>query len=202
MGGMVAQSVASRHPKLLRRLVLCATAPGDGRGTIPDPDALRQLGDPSGGGGVGLLFPPGKDAVAQAYMHEISAYPQFAPRAPADVVTLQFGASGTWLTGGEPSGRNPGRLRLPVLIGAGALDRALPVANQRHLARVLPNARLKVYADAAHAFFFQHRRDFVRRVQRFLAKPRPGGPSTRPRSRRARPRRPPRPQRPPAPAAR
>ncbi len=56
-----------------------------------------------------------------------------------------------------------------MLIGAGAHDRALPVANQRHLARVLPNARLKVYADAAHGFFIQHRRDFVRRVQRFLA---------------------------------
>jgi pimeloyl-ACP methyl ester carboxylesterase len=72
------------------------------------------------------------------------------------------------LTGNDPSGRHPGRLDLPVLIGAGALDRALPVANQRHLARVLPNARLKVYADAAHGSFFQHQRDFVRRVQRFL----------------------------------
>jgi pimeloyl-ACP methyl ester carboxylesterase len=170
MGGMIAQSLASRHPKLLRRLVLCATAPGDGRATLPDPDALRQLGDTSGVGGVGLLFPPGRDATAEAYVREIAAYPQFNPRAPADIIAQQFGASGTWLTGGEPSGHEPGRLELPVLIGAGALDRALPVANQRHLARVLPNARLKVYADAAHAFFFQHRRDFVRRVQRFLAR--------------------------------
>jgi dienelactone hydrolase len=40
------------------------------------------------------------------------------------------------------------------------------------VARVSPNARLKVYAAAAHGFFVQHRRDFLDRVQRFLGKPR------------------------------
>ena len=171
MGGMVAQSLAARHPKLLRRLVLCATAPGDGHGTIPDPDALREFSNPAGGAG-GLLFPPGQEAIAADYIRDIAAYPRFMPQAPSEVSSLQFGASGSWLAGQDPSGREPDRLELPVLIGAGELDRALPVANQRHLARVLPNARLKVYADAAHGFFFQHRRDFLRRVQRFLDKPR------------------------------
>ena len=106
------------------------------------------------------------------YIRDIAAYPDFMPRAPPDVSSLQFGASGTWLAGQDRSGRSPRRLKLPVLIGAGELDRALPVANQRYLARVIPNARLKVYADAAHGFFIQHRRDFLRRVQRFLGKPR------------------------------
>ena len=168
MGGMIAQSLARRHPRLLRRLVLCATAPGDGHGTIPDPSALRELSDTSPSAGMGLLFPPGQDAIAGDYIRGIVAYPNFMPRAPADVITLQFGASGTWLSGRDSSGLNPGRLKLPVLIGAGELDRALPVANKRHLARVIPNARLKVYADAAHGFFIQHRRDFLRRVLRFL----------------------------------
>jgi pimeloyl-ACP methyl ester carboxylesterase len=170
MGGMIAQSLAARHPKLVRRLVLCATAPGDGRGTIPDPEALRELSNPAGGGG--LLFPPDRDALMADYIREIAAYPDFMPQAPPDVSSLQFGASGTWLAGQDPSGRHPRRLKLPVLIGGGALDRALPVANQRHLARVIPNARLRIYADAAHGFFIQHRRDFLRRVQRFLGKPR------------------------------
>jgi pimeloyl-ACP methyl ester carboxylesterase len=135
MGGMIAQSLAARHPKLLRRLVLCATAPGDGRGTIPDPEALRKLSNPPGGGG--LLFPPGQDALMADYIREIAAYPDFMPQAPRDVSSLQFGAAGTWLAGQDPSGRHPRRLKLPVLIGGGALDRALPVANQRHLARVI-----------------------------------------------------------------
>ena len=170
MGGMIAQSLAARHPKLLRRLVLCATAPGDGHGTIPDPDALSELSNPAGGGG--LLFPPGEDATNADFIRDIATYPRFMPQAPADVSSLQFGAADSWLAGQDPSGRNPRRLELPVLIGAGELDRALPVANQRYLARVLPNARLKVYPAAAHGFFFQHRRDFLGRVQRFLGKPR------------------------------
>jgi pimeloyl-ACP methyl ester carboxylesterase len=170
MGGMIAQSLAARHPKLLRRLVLCATAPGDGHGTIPDPAALQELSNPTGGGG--LLFPPGQNALMGDYIRDIAAYPDFMPQAPPDVSSLQLGASGTWLAGQDRSGRSPRLLKLPVLIGGGELDRALPVANERYLARVIPNARLKIYADAAHGFFIQHRRDFLRRVQRFLGKPR------------------------------
>src|SRR3954464_8385731 len=43
MGGMIAQSVAVRHPKSIRRLILMATAPGDGKGAPPTPDALKAL---------------------------------------------------------------------------------------------------------------------------------------------------------------
>jgi pimeloyl-ACP methyl ester carboxylesterase len=168
MGGMIAQSLARRHPGRVRRLVLCATAPGDGRGTPPTPEGIRRLTDPNGLGALGLLFPPDRADLAQAYVRDITAYPRLTPQAPPNVRSLQLGASSAWLAGNDPSGRHLGRLRLPVLIGGGALDQALPVANQRHLARVLPNARLKLYPRAAHGFFFQHRRDFMRRIERFL----------------------------------
>jgi pimeloyl-ACP methyl ester carboxylesterase len=82
MGGMIAQSLAKRHPRLLRRLVLCATAPGDGHGTPPGPDAMRRLSDPSAVGAFGLLFPPGRDELGQGYLRDISAYPQLTPQAP------------------------------------------------------------------------------------------------------------------------
>jgi pimeloyl-ACP methyl ester carboxylesterase len=168
MGGMIAQSLARRHPGRVRRLVLCATAPGDGRGTAPTAEGIQRLTDSSGLGALGLLFPPRRAEHAQAYLRDITAYPRLSPQAPPHVRSLQLGASSAWLAGNDPSGRSPGRLRLPVLIGGGALDQVLPVQNQRHLARVLPNARLKVYARAAHGFFFQHRRDFTRRIERFL----------------------------------
>jgi pimeloyl-ACP methyl ester carboxylesterase len=44
------------------------------------------------------------------------------------------------------------------------------VANQRHLAEVIPNAKLVVYADAAHGFFIQYRARFARSVGRFLGR--------------------------------
>src|SRR3954447_20666549 len=43
MGGMIAQSLAVRHPRDVRRLILAATAPGDGVFTPPRPDAAAAL---------------------------------------------------------------------------------------------------------------------------------------------------------------
>jgi pimeloyl-ACP methyl ester carboxylesterase len=167
MGGMIAQSLAHQHPNRVRRMVLCATAPGDRRATPPAPDVITQLA--SGTANVfQLLFPPEQDSAAEAYARGIASYPSASPAAPPAVTRAQFGANATWLTGGDPTGRPLGRLRLPVLVGGGALDRLLPVANQRYLARALPNARLRIYRDAAHGFFIQDGRDFVRVVDRFL----------------------------------
>ena len=167
MGGMIAQSLARRHPRLVRRLVLCATAPGDGRATPPAADVITQLAAGTANA-FQLLFPPGQDSAGQAFIKAITSYPNPAPGAPPEVTRAQLAASATWLSGGDPSGRPLRRLRLPVLVGGGALDRLLPVANQRYLARALPNAGLRVYRDAAHGFLFQHRRAFLRQIQRFL----------------------------------
>ena len=167
MGGMIAQSLVRRHPKLVRRMVLCATAPGDGRATPPAPDVISQLATGTANP-FQLLFPPGHEPAGQAYARAIASYPSPSPGAPASITQAQFGATAGWLAGNDPSGRPLRRLRLPVLVGGGALDRLLPVPNQRYLARALPNARLRVYRDAAHGFFVQHRREFVQMVDRFL----------------------------------
>jgi pimeloyl-ACP methyl ester carboxylesterase len=175
MGGMIAQSLARRHPKRVRRLVLCATAPGDGRATPPAADVITELATGSANA-FQLLFPPGHDSAALAFAHAITSYPNPSPGAPAEVTRAQLAASATWLGGGDPSGRPLRRLRTPVLVAGGALDRLLPVANQRYIARVLPNARLRVYPDAAHGFLLQHQREFVRVVERFLRAKAPARP--------------------------
>jgi pimeloyl-ACP methyl ester carboxylesterase len=175
MGGMVAQSLARMHPNRVRRLVLCATAPGDGRATPPAADVLSQLA--SGTANVfDLLFPPGHEAASQAYARAITSYPNASPAAPPAVTQAQLGATATWLAGGEPSGRPLSRVRHPVLVGGGALDRLLPVANQRHLAGAMPNARLRVYRDAAHGFLFQHRPAFLQQIGQFLRSTAPARP--------------------------
>jgi pimeloyl-ACP methyl ester carboxylesterase len=167
MGGMIAQSLARQYPKLVRRMVLCATAPGDGRATPPAADVITQL--TTGTANVfQLLFPPGHESAAQAFSRAITSYPNASPAAPPEVTRAQLAASATWASGGDPSGRPLSRLRLPVLVGGGALDRLLPVANQRYLASAMPNARLRVYGDAAHGFLLQHQREFLRVVDRFL----------------------------------
>src|SRR4051812_24104788 len=107
MGGMIAQSLARTHPKLVRRLVLCATAPGDGKAVGPSADVLGQL---TGGSVVslfGLLFPPGQEAAGNAFAADLAKYPNVMPQAPAAVTSRQFGASATWLVGQDRTGRSP-----------------------------------------------------------------------------------------------
>jgi len=47
MGGMIAQSLAARHPKLLRRLVLCATAARRRPGDDPRPGRAERAQQPN-----------------------------------------------------------------------------------------------------------------------------------------------------------
>jgi pimeloyl-ACP methyl ester carboxylesterase len=170
MGGMIAQSLARQRPRRVRRLILCATAPGNGKATAPAPDVITDLANPqtSQESLFARLFPT-DPAAAQAFARGILSYPNAAPAAPPEVTRAQFGATGTWLIGQDPTGRPLSRLRMPVLVGGGQLDRILPVANQRHLGRRLPRARLKVYPDAGHGFLFQHQSDWLRRINRFLS---------------------------------
>jgi pimeloyl-ACP methyl ester carboxylesterase len=72
------------------------------------------------------------------------------------------------MTGGDPDGAKVHAIKTRTLVAGGALDGLLPVANQRHLARVIPRAKLVTYPDAAHGFFFQEAADFVPRLTAFL----------------------------------
>ena len=168
MGGMIAQSFAVRHPKLVRRLVLMATAPGDGKGTAPTPDALKALSGADVGAALGLLFPPGQTAARDSYVANILLRKPFEGVAPPAQVVKQTAASGAWLISQDPDGKRVAKLELPTLIGGGELDPLLPVANQRHLHQLIKGSKLVTYPDASHGFLFQHQQDWLPRMLTFL----------------------------------
>jgi pimeloyl-ACP methyl ester carboxylesterase len=168
MGGMTAQSFAVNYPKRLRRLVLMATAPGDGKATLPDAAALQELASGDAAKLLARLFPPDQTAARDRYVSDILRRLDFNGIAPPAVVTAQLGASAKWITGGDPDGARVARVKALTLVGGGELDELLPVANQRHLAALIPHAKLITYPDAAHGFFFQHDADFVPRLVGFL----------------------------------
>jgi pimeloyl-ACP methyl ester carboxylesterase len=168
MGGMIAQSYAVRYPKRLRRLVLLASAPGDGKAVLPAADALSALASGDAAALLAKLFPPDQIAARDSYISDILRRFDFNPIAPAKIVTAQLGASATWITGGDPDGARAGRLKARALVGGGESDELLPVGNQRHLAELIPHAKLVIYPDAGHGFYIQEQADFVPRLTAFL----------------------------------
>jgi pimeloyl-ACP methyl ester carboxylesterase len=168
MGGMIAQSLAVRHPKSVRRLVLMATAPGDGKGAAPTPDALKALASGDVSAALGLIFPPDQTAARDAYVNNILLRHPFEGVAPRAQSLKQSAASGAWLTGQDPDGKRVAKLELPTLIGGGELDPLLPVANQRHLHEMIKGSQLVTYPDASHGFLFQHQAEFLPLFLTFL----------------------------------
>ena len=169
MGGMIAQSFAVRHPKSLRKLVLMATAPGDGKGAPPTPAALQTLthpGDPSAA--LSLIFPSDQTAARDHYVADILLRKPFEGVASPQQSLRQAQASGAWLIGQDPDGKRVRKLRLPTLIGGGDLDPLLPVANDRHLHTILKRSKLVTYPDASHGFLFQHQSEWTPLMLKFL----------------------------------
>ena len=169
MGGMIAQSYAVNHPRGLRRLVLLASAPGDGRATPPTSEALAIVGATSEAAtALDLLFPASARAARDAYVTRIARRRGAVPLPPVTVRQAQVAAAADWLSGADADGRQVRRLRVPVLVAGGELDQLLPVANQRRLAQIIPGAQRALYAGASHGFFIQRRRDVLPRLRRFL----------------------------------
>lgn len=172
MGGFIAQAFAVRHPGAYRRLILCATAPGNGRAVLPSPAIIKLLASGSANI-VADLFPSDRARDASQYIAAITRYPHFYLPSAA-VSRQQFAATSRWLSGADSAGRHDGRLRGPALIGDGVGDLLTPAGNSRMLAHLIPNARLKLYPDAGHAFLFQDESSWVPMIERFLARGRFG----------------------------
>jgi len=168
MGGMIAQSLAIDHPKRLRRLVLMATAPGDGRATFPDAAALTALSTGDAAALLPDLFPPDQVLARDRYIADLLMRFDIDPIAQPAIITAQLAACTQWMTGNDPDGAKLRSVKARTLVGGGRQDGLLPVANQQHIAQVIPHAKLVTYPDAAHGFFFQESADFLPRLTAFL----------------------------------
>jgi pimeloyl-ACP methyl ester carboxylesterase len=155
------------HPAQVRRLVLCASYPGNGTAVRPSQQAMNALNSGSQQEVMADLFPAGQAAAQNTYLAAISSYPP-APAASAATVTAQGHAVDAWWNGTEPAGRRAGTITAPTLVADGTADRLDPLANSRTLARLIPGAKLILYPDAGHAFLFQDQAAFVPLVESFL----------------------------------
>jgi pimeloyl-ACP methyl ester carboxylesterase len=165
MGGMIAQDLAISHPAQVSRLILAATAVGTGT-AVPLPPFATVSGL-SGTKLVATLFPKNQAAAAMAYSNDSLQYPD-SYQVSAATFHNQYLAAEGWIAGQDPAGRLVGDIRVPTLVAGGTSDQFMATANFRQLASSVPGAKLVLFADAGHAFWFQDAAGFLRDVETFL----------------------------------
>ena len=152
LGGMIAQHLALRHPRLVSGLVLAATTCGPPVGTLPNlglvPPMFRSLAG---------------DARALEKVRALLVNPQALAGNPRlfDEWDRQLSRQ-AWRWSGfvgqlaaaalHSTGLSLGRIRCPVEVIAGDSDRIVPPLNSRILAQHIPGAELTLVPGAGHAF--------------------------------------------------
>ncbi|MDX8147263.1 alpha/beta hydrolase [Lentzea sp. BCCO 10_0061] len=172
LGGFVAQVVAEREPRLVRRMILAGTGPAGGEGidkvtavtvldtlkavlTFKDPKEYLFFTRTANGKATARQFvnrlkeradDRDKPISVTAFRNQLKAIHAWGVQRPADLTVV----------------------RQPVLVANGDHDRMVPSSNSADLARRLPDARLTLYPDAGHGGIFQYHDEFVAEALRFL----------------------------------
>lgn len=176
IGSFVAQEIALVRPAAVRKVVLASSAPQGASGMHGwAADVIGAVGKPETSGEEYLsVFFTGSDASRAAGQQVVGRI--FGARTvdrdkPTDWQTrlAQYDAVCAW---GEP---NHGLLERvsaidqPVFVANGDRDPMILPRYSYLLAGLIPDARLKIYPDAAHGFLFQHHAEFAADVDAFLA---------------------------------
>jgi pimeloyl-ACP methyl ester carboxylesterase len=176
LGSFVAQEIALHRPDLVKRIVLASSAPQGASGMHGwHPDVIGAIGgrEPSPEGYLRVFFTGTETGLAAG---GAAAQRIFATRAdgrdkPASWQTrqAQYDAVTSW---GIPDHGKLQRLQgitHPVFVANGDSDPMILTRYSHLLAGLLPDARIKIYPDAAHGFLFQHHKEFAADVEAFLA---------------------------------
>jgi pimeloyl-ACP methyl ester carboxylesterase len=167
MGSMIAQALSVRHPNQVRRLVLCASFPGNGTTVRPSRQELDafESGEPQKV--MAAIFPADQTAAQNTYLAATSSYPP-APAVPAEVLAAQRHAVDAWWNGTDSAGTKASTIAAPTLLADGTEDRLDPIINSHALTALIHGARLQLYPDAGHAFLFQDQSSLVPLIESFL----------------------------------
>jgi poly(3-hydroxyalkanoate) depolymerase len=169
-GGGLAQELAYRAPERVRRLVLCATAPGLG-GSPPRPMAALMLASPARYYHPRLLelsvahIAGGRTAREPGALDRQAAERLLHPPSPIGYAYQLYAVAGwsslPWLH----------RVRHRTLVVSGEDDPAVPVRNGRMLAGRLPDARLHVVPGGGHLFLLDEPENAAPVIRAFLDEP-------------------------------
>jgi pimeloyl-ACP methyl ester carboxylesterase len=176
IGSFVAQEIALVRPSIVSKLVLASSAPKGASGMHGwAADVIAAVGKPETPAEDYLsVFFTGSEAsraAGQAVLGRIFGARTADRDAPTSWQTrlAQYDAVCAW---GQPNHSLLERVSAidkPVFVANGDSDPMILPRYSYLLAGLIPDARLKIYPDAAHGFLFQHHAEFAADVDAFLA---------------------------------
>src|SRR3954468_10130543 len=174
LGGHVAQELVLLRPRLVRRVVLAATAPQGGPDLHRWSDevyALATADEPGAENLLGLFFSrseesraKGMESIGRLFQREVDR------DEPTDLATrdAQLAAITAWGIPDESKLNRLAGIAQPTLVANGDNDTMMHTHNSHLLAEHLPNAQLRIYPDAGHGFLDQYPEQFADDVHAFL----------------------------------
>jgi pimeloyl-ACP methyl ester carboxylesterase len=180
IGSFVAQEIALIRPDLVRRLVLASAAPRGGAGMHGwAPEVINAVGqpqpDPNGYLGVFFTSSAASRQAGQGVLGRI-----YGRTSDVDEPTTwatrqaQYDAVCDWGIPNHAALQRVSAISHPVFITNGDSDPMILTHFSYLLAGLIPQARVKIYPDAAHGFLFQHAGEFAADVTEFLDDHGPG----------------------------
>jgi pimeloyl-ACP methyl ester carboxylesterase len=175
IGSFVAQQIALIRPAITRALVLASSAPQGAVGMHGwAPQVIGAVGSPHTSSEAYLeVFFTRSEASRQAGQETLRR--MYARVKDRDAATTwatreaQYDAVCTWGIPDHAKLQRLSCLHLPVFVANGDSDPMILPHYSYLLAGLIPQARLKLYPDAAHGFLFQHHAEFAADVDAFLA---------------------------------
>jgi pimeloyl-ACP methyl ester carboxylesterase len=174
IGSFVAQEIALIRPAVVRRLVLASAAPRGAAGMHGwAPEVIGAVGEPerSPDGYLGVFFTPSA-ASRQAGVETLGR--MTARSDDRDELTTwqtrqaQYDAVCEWGIPDHGQLERVSAIRMPVFVANGDSDPMILPHFSHLLAGLIPQARVRIYTDAAHGFLFQYHAEFARDVDAFL----------------------------------
>ena len=174
IGSFIAQEIALRRPALVRRLVLASSAPQGAAGMHGwAPAVIGAVGTPQTSPAEYLsVFFAASDASQQAGKEALGR--MYARKDDRDTATnwatreAQYDAVCAWGIPDHAALERVSAIEMPVFVANGDNDPMILPRYSYLLAGLIPQARLKIYPDAAHGFLFQHHAEFAADVTEFL----------------------------------
>jgi pimeloyl-ACP methyl ester carboxylesterase len=175
IGSFVAQEIALTRPAVANRVVLASSAPKGAPGMHGwATDVIGAVGTPetSPEEYISVFFAP-SDASKKAGQAALGR--MYARKEDRDTPTnwecrvAQYDAVCEWGMPNRSLLERVEAIEMPVFVANGDSDPMILPRYSYLLAGLLPDARLKIYPDAAHGFLFQHHGEFAADVSEFLA---------------------------------